>query len=156
LLHRVDEQGFFKMDNDTSTAITSREFYPYWTDESVRFADLDPLGHVNNAAISTYFESARVALFTDSGNSPISGPLSVVIARIVIDFRSEMHYPGSLLVGLKATRFGRSSLTLAGAIFHGDTCIATSEVVCVLFDTTARRSVEIPAAVRARLTELAG
>jgi acyl-CoA thioester hydrolase len=79
-----------------------------------------------------------------------------VIARIVIDFRSEMHYPGSLRVGLKATRFGRSSLTLAGAVFHGDSCIATSEVVCVLFDTTARRSVEIPAAVRARLTELAG
>ena len=59
------------MDNETSTAITSREFYPYWIDESVRFADLDPLGHVNNAAISTYFESARVALFSDAGNSPV-------------------------------------------------------------------------------------
>ena len=43
---------------------------------------LDPLGHVNNAAISTYFESARVALFSDAGNSPVSGPLSVVIASI--------------------------------------------------------------------------
>ena len=61
------------MDTETSTAITSREFYPYWIDESVRFADLDPLGHVNNAAISTYFESARVALFSDAGNSPVRG-----------------------------------------------------------------------------------
>jgi acyl-CoA thioester hydrolase len=156
LLHRIDERGFFKMDNETSAAITSPEFYPYWINESVRFADLDPLGHVNNAAISTYFESARVALFSDAGNSPVSGSLSVVIARIVIDFRSEMHYPGALRVGQKATRFGRSSLTLAGGIFHGDTCIATSEVVCVLFDVGARRSVEIPADVRTRLTELAG
>jgi acyl-CoA thioester hydrolase len=147
LLHRIDERGFFKMDNETSAAITSPGFYPYWINESVRFADLDPLGHVNNAAISTYFESARVALFRDAGNSPVSGSLSVVIARIVIDFRSEMHYPGALRVGQK---------TLAGGLFHGDTCIATSEVVCVLFDVGARRSVEIPADVRARLTELAG
>src|SRR3954447_19148774 len=50
------------MDNETSTAITSREFYPYWINESVRFADLDPLGHVNNAAISTYFEGAGGAV----------------------------------------------------------------------------------------------
>ena len=72
------------MDNDTSTAITSREFYPYWTDESVRFADLDPLGHVYNAAISTYFESARVALFSDSGNSPVSGPPRAAVSRSMV------------------------------------------------------------------------
>ena len=144
------------MDNETSTAITSREFYPYWIDESVRFADLDPLGHVNNAAISTYFESARVALFSDAGNSPVTGPLSVVIARIVIDFRSEMHYPGSPAGRVEGDSVRPLVPDVAGAVFHGDTCIATSEVVCVLFDTAARRSVEIPAAVRARLTELAG
>ncbi|QQP89745.1 acyl-CoA thioesterase [Skermanella sp. TT6] len=142
---------------DTETPeTTSPASYRYWIDETVRFADLDPVGHVNNAAISTYFESARVALFHDSGNSPVSGPRSVVIARLTIDFRAELHYPDRIRIGLRVTRFGRSSLTLAGAVFRGDTCIATSEAICVIIDVAERRSVEIPADVRTRLTELAG
>ena len=68
-----------------------------------------------------------------------------------------MHYPGALARRAEGDPV-RPLLPdrWPAPIFHGDTCIATSEVVCVLFDTTARRSVEIPAAVRARLTELAG
>ena len=85
---------------DTETPeTTSPASYRYWIDETVRFADLDPVGHVNNAAISTYFESARVALFHDSGNSPVSGPRSVVIARLTIDFRAELHYPDRIRIG---------------------------------------------------------
>jgi acyl-CoA thioester hydrolase len=142
--------------NDMADTATSLSDYTYWIDEHVRFSDLDPLGHANNAAISGYFESARVALFHDAGNSPVSGPRSVVIARLAIDFRAELRYPAKIRIGTRVTRFGRSSLTLAGAVFQGDTCVATCEVVCVIIDLGSRRSVEIDPDLRAKLTELAG
>src|SRR4051812_37440775 len=34
-------------------------------EERVRFRDLDPMGHVNNAVFLTYLEQARVAFFSE-------------------------------------------------------------------------------------------
>ena len=36
-------------------------------EEQVRFRDLDPMGHVNNAVFLTYLEQARVAFFAQAG-----------------------------------------------------------------------------------------
>ena len=36
-------------------------------EERVRFRDLDPMGHVNNAVFLTYLEQARVAFFSAMG-----------------------------------------------------------------------------------------
>ena len=40
--------------------------------EKVRFRDLDPMGHVNNAVFLTYLEQARVAFFAGSRQQPDS------------------------------------------------------------------------------------
>ena len=37
--------------------------YPHRVAEIIRFGDLDPQGHVNQAVFLTYFESGRVAMF---------------------------------------------------------------------------------------------
>jgi acyl-CoA thioester hydrolase len=37
--------------------------YPHRVTEIIRFGDLDPQGHVNQAVFLTYFESGRVAMF---------------------------------------------------------------------------------------------
>src|SRR6188768_3836777 len=39
--------------------------YPHRVSEIVRFGDLDPQGHANQAVFLTYFESGRVAMFRD-------------------------------------------------------------------------------------------
>src|SRR4051812_49721936 len=67
-------------------------FYRHWIEDRVRFADLDPLGHCNNAAIGGFFESSRVALFADAGYSAGGGALSVPVVGLEIDFRRELHY----------------------------------------------------------------
>jgi acyl-CoA thioesterase FadM len=38
------------------------EDFPYRLTDNVRFADLDPNQHVNNAVYATYFETGRVTL----------------------------------------------------------------------------------------------
>ena len=123
-------------------------FYRHWIEDRVRFADLDPLGHCNNAAIGGFFESSRVALFAEAGYAAGGGALSIPIVRIEIDFRHELHYGARVRVGARVLRFGRTSFTLAGAVFDGDRCAATAQVVAVLFDLGQRRSVEIPGDLR--------
>ena len=43
------------------------EDFPYRLTDNVRFADLDPNQHVNNAVYATYFETGRVTLMKDPG-----------------------------------------------------------------------------------------
>ena len=57
--------------------------------ERVRFRDLDAMGHVNNAVFLTYIESARVAfLQSTSARLPTLEDISIIVARIEIDFRA--------------------------------------------------------------------
>jgi acyl-CoA thioester hydrolase len=123
-------------------------FYRHWIEDRVRFADLDPLGHCNNAAINGFFESSRVALFTEMGHPVSGGAFSIPIVRIEIDFRRELLYGARVRVGARVLKVGRTSLTLAGAVFDGERCAATAQVVAVLFDLAQRRSVEIPGDLR--------
>lgn len=139
---------------------TIRSAFRFWAVEQIRFADLDPLGHVNNNAMGVYLENARVAMFAQAG-VPVTGDGSgtgpgIMIARLAIDFRSEGRYPGSLDVGIGLARIGHSSITLREGIFDGERCVATAESVCVLVDFALRRPMEVSAAMRARFEELLG
>jgi hypothetical protein len=46
------------------------EDFPYRLTDNVRFADLDPNQHVNNAVYATYFETGRVTLMKDPKARP--------------------------------------------------------------------------------------
>lgn len=130
-------------------------FYRHWVEDRVRFADLDPLGHCNNAAINGFFESSRVALFTEARVPVSGGSLSIPIVRIEIDFRHELLYGARVRVGARILRIGRTSLTLAGAVFDGGRCAAAAQVVAVLFDLAQRRAVEISVDLRDALSAYA-
>jgi acyl-CoA thioester hydrolase len=126
------------------------EAYPARVVDTIRFADTDRLGHVNNAAFATFCESGRVALLYDPRN-PLAPPgTNFVIARLVLDFRAEINYPGTVEIGTLVARIGRSSAALHQALFHNGGCVATSESVIVLMDEATRRSTALPpAAVQA-------
>jgi acyl-CoA thioester hydrolase len=127
-------------------------FYRHWVEDQVRFADLDPLGHCNNAAINGFFESSRVALITDAGHPVSESALSIPIVRIEIDFMHEILYGTRVRIGARILRLGRTSITLAGAVFDADRCAALAQVVAVLFDLKQRRAVEIPGGLREALS----
>jgi acyl-CoA thioester hydrolase len=82
-------------------------FYRHWIEDRVRFADLDPLGHCNNAAIGGFFESSRIALFADAGHPVSGGALSIPIVRVEIDFRHEILYRS--LTAIAARQLPKSS-----------------------------------------------
>jgi acyl-CoA thioester hydrolase len=139
---------------DKSPTLTERASYRAWTQDRLRYADTDRQGHINNAVFATFFESGRVAFLYDPAAPLAPAGCEFVIARLAIDFRAELHWPGTVDIGSAVLSIGRSSLTLAQAVFLGDACIATAETVIVLTDARTRRSTPLPEAARARLEQL--
>jgi len=127
--------------------------YRYWGKDQVRFSDLDPVGHVNNNAIGQYFENARATLFIKVTPLWPQGDQFFVLGRTAIDFRRELHMPALLLIGTSIVRVGRSSITIANALFQGEEArsengIAYCESISVWIDRITRRPVEIPLGLR--------
>lgn len=126
--------------------------YPHRVKDIIRYADLDPQGHVNNAVFSTYFESGRVAMFRtpDLGIGVPNG--TFVLVRQEIDFLRELRWPGDVEIGTALAEFGRSSFTVVQTIFNGDVCAAAGRATLVLIDTGTRRARPLTEEAMAKLS----
>jgi acyl-CoA thioester hydrolase len=113
--------------------------YPHQVKDIVRYADLDPQGHVNNAVFATYFETGRVTILRtpDLGIGILNA--TFVLVRQEIDFLRELRWPGDVEIGTAVAEMGRSSFTVAQAIFSGDECAAAGRATLVMLDTETRR-----------------
>lgn len=133
------------MNAGAPAAATDPAAYRFWTDEQIRFADLDLLGHVNNIAFTVYAESGRAAFLRETGLWVPFAPRQNVIVRLELDYRRELHYPGRLRVGLRVLEIGRSSFRLGIGLFDGEHCAATAETVLVRIDAETRKAVALDA-----------
>jgi acyl-CoA thioester hydrolase len=127
--------------------------YPHRTTDTIRYADLDPQGHVNNAVFATYFETGRVAMFRnpDLGIGVPDG--TFILVRAEIDFMRELRWPGTVEIGTALAEFGRSSFTVTQVIFNDDACAARGRFTMVLVDKITRRSRSLTEDVIARLSQ---
>src|SRR5262249_49146452 len=125
--------------------------YPHRTADMIRYADLDPQGHVNNAVFSTYFETGRVAMFRnpDLGIGVPDG--TFVLVRSEIDYLRELRWPGNVEVGTALAEFGSTSFKMVQVVFNEGPCAATGRFVMVLMDKTTRRPRPLTEAVMAKL-----
>jgi len=133
--------------------LTDRGAYQFWSREKLRFSDTDMIGHVNNVAFAALIESGRVG-FTRSGViDGLPRGLLVVMRRIELDYRAELHWPADIDVGSRLWRIGGTSFAIANGVFHDALCAATSITTLVVIDRVTRRPVLIPDDVRARLNK---
>ena len=77
-----------------------------------------------------------------------------MIARLELDFRAEMTWPGDVEIGTGVASIGRSSVTLAQGIFQAGRCVATATTVVVSMDEATRRSRPLSETAVAALTAL--
>lgn len=124
------------------------EDFPHRTTEIIRFGDLDGNNHVNNAVFSTFFEAGRVTLFRDPKRNLMPDGLIWTLAQITIDYLGEMHWPGTVDVGIGLASLGRTSAVFEQAIFFEGRCTATAKAINVLVDTNTRRPVPITDEIR--------
>jgi acyl-CoA thioester hydrolase len=127
------------------------EDFPARTFDKLRYGDTDRQGHINNAVFVTFLETGRVAAIHDP-EGPLASPgCSFVIARVALDFRAELFWPGKVEIGTGVKAVGRSSVTFAQAIFQNGKCAAIAESVVVHVDGATHRSTPLGDAARARL-----
>ena len=118
---------------------------PFVHRERVRFNDCDPMGHVNNATYSTYLEQARIGA--------LGGLDEFILARVEIDFRSELHFGEEVEVRSRCSRLGTKSFDLAHELRAGDgRLVAEAVSVLVAYDYERAESVELSEELRQRLT----
>ena len=115
------------------------EDYPYRLSDNVRFADLDPNDHVNNAVYASYFETGRVTLMKDRSYGLMPPGVAWIMVRLDIHFRAELRWPGTIELGLGVTKFGRTSVTFEQVVFSGGKCVASAQSVSVLLDEVTRK-----------------
>lgn len=130
--------------------------FPLRTFDKVRYADTDRQGHVNNAVFATFLETGRTELLYAPGD-PLAEPgCSFVIARLTLDFRIEVRWPGTVDIGTFVAAIGRSSVTLIQGVFQNGQCVAKGETVIVQMDETTRRSRPLSEVAISRLERLKG
>src|SRR6266545_5627938 len=115
------------------------EDFPYRLSDNVRFADLDPNQHVNNAVYATYFETGRVTLMKDRSYGLMPDGLAWIMVRLDIHFRAELRWPGTIEMGLGVVKFGRTSVTFDQVVFSEGKCVASAQSVSVLLDEATRK-----------------
>jgi acyl-CoA thioester hydrolase len=87
---------------------------------SVRWADMDSMGHVNNAKYFTYCESARMSYFAavnmlEHREQEQHGP---ALAAAHLNFRKQVRYPAELDVLTRVSEIGRSSFRMEYEIVY--------------------------------------
>ena len=127
------------------------EDFPYRLSDNVRFADLDPNQHVNNAVYATYFETGRVTLMKDPQYGLTPPGLAWIMVRLDIHFRAELRWPGKIELGLGVSKFGRTSVTFDQVVFSEGKCVASAVSVGVLIDDATRRPTPLTAEVVEKL-----
>jgi acyl-CoA thioester hydrolase len=116
---------------------------------AVRFADIDAMGHVNNATYLNYFEQARMQFFHDS----IGGKWDwkrdgIVLARNEIDYILPILLQESVLIDTMVETMGTKSLTISYEVYNK---VATDRIiyargksVIVCFDYHAGKTSKVP------------
>ena len=119
------------------------EDFPYRISDNVRYADLDPNQHVNNAVYATYFETGRVTLMKDRSFGLMPAGLAWMLVRVDIHFRAELRWPGTIEMGLGVSRLGRTSTTFDQVVFSEGRCVASAQTVTVLIDDITRKPAQL-------------
>ena len=124
----------------------------------VRYGDLDPQGHLNNARYLTYFEQARIFYFVKLGlfKPGISFlDIGVILADVHLAFHAPVLFGMDVHAGVRTTRLGTKSFTVEQALIDNATSaqLASAQLVLVTYDYHTGQSMPIPPGWRTVLTD---
>jgi acyl-CoA thioester hydrolase len=126
----------------------------------VRYGDLDPQGHVNNAKFLSYLEQGRVFYLKQlklwEGGSFMN--LGIILADVQMTFRKAIQFGDPVRVGVRISRIGNKSMTSEYCIEDARDAseFATGSSVLVAYDYHNNRSVSIPEEWRKAILQFEG
>ena len=135
-----------------AAALAARGVPPEWRfgmADRVRFAELDPLRHVNHAAYLAWFEMLRVHYVRDIGLSSydlVTG-LEIVLKAIDCQYHAPLHLGEDYVVTARTVGFRRTSFRMHYGVFAPDLRVEGSALI-VLLDRDSGQKTPIPEHVR--------
>ena len=128
--------------------------------QPVQWGEQDALGHVNHVTYFRWYETARIAYFLKIGLMDMHkheriGP---ILASVANDYRRQINYPDTVLIGVRISRIGRSSFDMEHKIFsQNDHALAAEGTsTLVVFDYQTNKSHPVPARIRHAIENLEG
>ena len=133
---------------------SSLEHFKYKTAIEIRFADLDMMGHVNNAIYFTYMEISRAKYWKQAINWDWT-KIGVVVAKASINYLKPIHLGDLVSVYIRTSRIGESSFDLEYLMvkkqFGKEVLCSTGSTVCVAYDYNTKAPMPIPQAERNKI-----
>jgi len=129
--------------------------YPWSREMATRFADMDVNRHLNNVAITRFFEECRVSFnwsLLQSVQAATTTPLArprYLVAHVAVDYLDEGNYPAPVLMTYAVGAIGRSSFRCLMGMFQGGKAVALCDSVLVHRGDDGPSP--LPADLRARL-----
>jgi acyl-CoA thioester hydrolase len=126
----------------------------------IRYGDLDPQWHLNNAHTAVLLEQGRFAYLLELGlwDGKDFFNLGLIVADLHIAYLAPVEYDQHVRVGVRVPRIGNKSLVFEYVLEDSDSgqVLAKSETVMVAYDYHTRQSMPVPDAWRARIKAYEG
>jgi acyl-CoA thioester hydrolase len=125
----------------------------------VRYADLDPQRHVNNAVVFSYLEQARARYLQQLQlwDGRDFDRIGIIIAEASASYQAPIAFLDRVVVEVKTTRLGTKSLDVEYLVRSEDgSALATGRTVLVAYDYERAASIPLPEAWRRRIAEFEG
>ena len=127
----------------------------------VRYGDLDPQGHVNNAKHLTYFEQARIAYMIELGlfiKDQSFMQIGVILADVHITYFEPIYFGQNIKVGVHISKLGNKSMAWEQNIVDADLGkeLVNGEIVMVTYDYREEKTISIPQEWREKIAEFEG
>jgi acyl-CoA thioester hydrolase len=114
----------------------------------VRYGDLDPQAHLNNARYLTYMEQARIHYVKHLGlwDGGSFMDIGIILAKVEITFHAPILFGQPVRVGMRTTRLGTKSMEMEYILEDTKTgqALATGSSVQVAYDYRGGQSIPIP------------
>ncbi|SEO88493.1 acyl-CoA thioester hydrolase [Halogranum amylolyticum] len=122
---------------------------------SVRYRDLDPWGHVNNAVYVTYLEHARVD-YLDAVLDVELADIDMVVANLEIDYERSVTLGDEVTVAVRVPDLGTSSYPMEYEVRVGDEVAATARTTQVIVDAETGKPTPIDDERREKIAAFEG
>jgi acyl-CoA thioester hydrolase len=124
-----------------------RDDFFHETTIHIRFRDLDPLNHVNNAVFNTYFEEARIQFIhaVPELSEGITQGYSFVLAHLDLKYIQPVEYGESIVIGSSLESISNSSIVGIQGLFADDNKLkAVAKITGVWYDVKQKRPARLP------------
>lgn len=112
----------------------------------IRFADIDAMGHVNNAVYFTYFEQARMNFFAQALQRKWNWDvLGIIVAHNEIDYYKPIVLHDEVVIRVSVSAIGTKSFTLSYHVYRGEELCSKGASVLVCFNHKTQSTQQIPA-----------